>query len=504
MQALTTMQNTRPQQTQQVTNRWRILTDIPYVRLVAVTVMALVVLIGFIRSLTSGSVTPLLFPVMATVLSAAAILAIDMKEIYGTTYMRIGFHAGILIFLTSFPILAPEILPIADETVRFTAGMALVLCVLGFEIGYWTLRSISGIAKPKSPYVLVANNYSWVHRLLFVGIAMYALYLIYAVASSGRSFFSTFFALRGAVTGNTEDIVINADANRDTIALLLSYGRYMAAAAATILILAPNPFRFATNKTIAWLALLGCAFIGMNNASGGSRSAFLLSSVPFLTTLWIYSGTIKSIRQFRPLLVILLLLVVLFGFQYLAANREMGTVQEDQVRFNVDKVDMFDTSSLSAFGIYSDYENVVGAFPEKVEFQNGASIVPIVLGWVPRRFWPEKPYPFTKIASELRGFGLYTTSIACGFPAEGYGNFGYPGVLLWGALMGLGCAFADFRMNNLRPGHPLALSMRGMMAVWAAIIVRGGTAEMFYTGAFPIGFMWICLYFSEPRQLKTT
>lgn len=504
MQALTTMQNNRTQPTQQVTNRWRILTDIPYVRLAAVTVMALVILIGFVRSLTSGSVTPLLFPVMASVLSAVAILLIDMKEIYGTTYMRIGFHAGMLIFLTSFPILAPETLPIVDETVRFTAGMSLVLCVIGFEIGYWTLRSISGVAKPKSPYILVANNYSWVHRLLFLGIAMYALFLIYSAASSGRSFFSTFFVLRGTTMGNTDDIVINADENKNSIALLLSYGRYMAAAAATILILAPNPFHFNTNKTIAWLALMGCAFIGMNSASGGSRTSFLLSSVPFLTTLWIYSGTIKSIRQFRPLLVIVILLVVLFGFQYLAANREMGIVQEDQVRFNIEKVDMLDTSSLNAFGIYSDYENVVGAFPEKYEFQNGASIVPIVLGWVPRRFWPDKPYPFTRIASALRGFGLYATSISCGLPAEGYGNFGYPGVLLWGALMGLACAFADYRMSNLRPGHPLALCMRGMMAVWAAIIVRGGTAEMFYMGAFPIGFMWICLYFSEPRQLKTT
>ena len=56
----------------------------------------------------------------------------------------------------------------------------------------------------------------------------------------------------------------------------------------------------------------------------------------------------------------------------------------------------------------------------------------------------------------------------------------------------------------LFPIHPLALALRGMMAVWAAIIVRGGTAEMFYTGLFPIGFMWICLYFSEPRQLKSS
>jgi hypothetical protein len=78
------------------------------------------------------------------------------------------------------------------------------------------------------------------------------------------------------------------------------------------------------------------------------------------------------------------------------------------------------------------------------------------------------------------------------------------GGFLWGALMGLACGFADYRLSNIRPGHPLALGMRGMMAVWAALLVRGGTPEMFYMGLFPIGFMWICLYFSQPRFAQST
>lgn len=484
-------------------SRWSILTEIPYVKLLTVIVMALVVLLGLIRSLTFGSVTPLLLPMLATILSTISILVIDMKENYGTTYMRLGFHAGFLIFLTAYPILAPETIPSIDELVRFTAGMALVLCVIGFEVGYWTLRTLTGTPREKTTFVLLANNYSWVNRLLFVGLALYGLFLIYAVASSGRPLSSIFFVLRGGLSVNLEETLITPDENKNQLAQLMSYGRYMAAAAATILILAPNPFHFAIHKTIAWIALAGCAFIGLNSGSGGSRSSFLLSCVPLLTTLWIYAGTFKTFRQLRPLLALLLLFMVYFGFQYLAANRDMGTrVQDEQIGFNIENVDLSDTTHLTAFSIYRDYEVVVGGFPEKVSFQNGASLVPIVLGWVPRRFWPDKPYPFTTIANQIVGFKVETVSIASGFPAEGFGNFGLPGSLLWGVLFGLACGFADFRMNNLRPGHPLALAMRGMMAVWAAILVRGGTAEMFYTGVFPIGFMWICLYFSEPRRLK--
>lgn len=484
---------------------WRVLTEIPYARLVTVVVLSMVILIGFIRSLTFGSTTPMLLPVLATLLSTVAILAIDFKGRYGTTYTRIGFHAGMMIFLTSYPILAPETFKSQDEIVRFTAGIVLVLCVLGFEIGYWSLRTVFGIPKTKSPFILVANNYLWVHRLLYLGIAMYALHLLYIVASSGRSIFSIFFVLRGELLTNPEEALFTANETSYLIASQLTYGRYMAAAAATIIILAPNPYRFPTSKTVAWLSLIGCAFIGLNSGSGGSRSSFLLSSVPLLTTIWIYSGTIQSLKQFRPVVIVLVLFMVLFGFQYLSANRDMGkALQDEQVGFNVEKVDLFSTGNLSAFEIYSDYELVISAIPSRVEFQNGASLVPIVLGWVPRRFWPDKPWPFSKIAAEQRGFSLYTTSIAPGYPAEGYGNFGLTGALIWGALLGLICALADFRMSNLRPGHPLALALRGMMAVWVAIIVRGGTAEMFYMGAFPIGFMWVCLYFSEPRQQKST
>ncbi|MFT3879133.1 MAG: hypothetical protein QM703_05660 [Gemmatales bacterium] len=432
-------------------NKWRILTEIPYARLAAVIVFSLVVLIGFVRSLAFGSTNPLLLPVLATVLSAVCILMIDLKGRYGTTYMRIGFHAGILIFLTSYPILAPEILPDVDGSIRNTSGMALVLCVLGFEIGYWTLRTIFGAPKVKPPFILVANNYTWVHRLLYLGIAMYAMFLFYTVATSGRSLFSVFFVLRGELLVNPEEAMFTATENTYQVASILIYGRFMAAAAASILILAPNPYHFPTSKPVAWLALLGCAFVGLNSGSGGSRSSFLLSAVPLLTTLWIYSGTIKAMKQFRPLVVVVILFMVLFGFQYLGANRDQGkNLGDDQIGFNVDKVNLLDFTQLSAFAIYQDYELTVSAFPDRVEYQNGASLVPIVLGWVPRRFWLDKPYPFSNIAAKMRGYELNTTSIAPGFPAEGYGNFGLAGALVWGALMGLACALADSRMSNLR------------------------------------------------------
>lgn len=479
---------------------WDILTDIPYVRIVSAIVFGLVVLISLVRTLTIGNTTTFPLPLLTTIISGIAILVIDYREQFKTTYMRIGFHAGMLIFINGYPILAPESIRSFDENVRFTAGLALVLCVIGFEVSYWALRTLTGKPVSRTPYLLKANNYSWVTKLMTLGIMMYALFLVYVVATSGRSLFSLMFILRGSLTVNQDEVIMVADETRNQLAVLISYGRFLAAAAAAVLILAPNPYRFSVNKTLAWIVLGLNAFIGLNMGSGGSRSAFLLSAVPLLTTAWIYAGTYQAVRQFRPVVAAVLLFFVFFGMQYLTANRDQGILQEEQLGFDVNEVDLSDSKSLSAFAIYADYEKVIGGFPDKQPWQNGESLVPIILGWVPRRYWPDKPYPFTQVANAICGFDLRTVSIACGLPAEGYGNFGHLGALLWGALMGLACAFADFQLSNLRPGHPLALPMRGMMAVWAAIIVRGGTAEMFYMGVFPIGFMWICLYFSDPRD----
>jgi hypothetical protein len=483
---------------------WDILTSIPYIRLITASVFALVVLVGLIKSMTIGTNTPLLLPLLATILSTIAILVIDFREKYGTTYMRIGFHVGMLVFLCAFPILAPESIKSFDEIARFTAGLSLVLCIIGFELGYWLLRTVFGIPQRKAPFILVANNFAWTNRLLFLGLALYALYLTYAVASSGRSLYSMLFVLRGSLTVNYDEVIINADENRNQIAGVISNGRYMAAAAATILLLSPNPFRFPVAKAMAWLALIMNAFVGLNSGSGGSRSSFLLSAVPLITTAWMYAGTYNSIRQLRPLLAVIFLVLTYLSFQFLTSNRNQGILTEDNAGMRLENVDVADTGMFNAFAIYSDYEMVISGFPDKEAFQNGASIVPIVLGWVPRRLWSDKPYPFTHVANKIVGFDIRNVSIAAGFPAEGYGNFGYLGVVLWAALFGMACAFADYKLTNLRPGHPLSLVMRGMMAVWAAILVRGGTAEMFNMGLFPIGFMWVCLYFSDPKLRNTT
>jgi hypothetical protein len=75
-----------------------------------------------------------------------------------------------------------------------------------------------------------------------------------------------------------------------------------------------------------------------------------------------------------------------------------------------------------------------------------------------------------------------TASLAPGLSAEGYGNFGMAGVLLWVVVMGVFCRSCDDCLRRFGLGNAFGLQLAGIWCIWAAMIVRGGVAEMFYMG----------------------
>jgi hypothetical protein len=149
-----------------------------------------------------------------------------------------------------------------------------------------------------------------------------------------------------------------------------------------------------------------------------------------------------------------------------------------------------------AFDIYSTTAKIVASFPDEIPYEYGKSLVPLVLGWVPRPLWTNKPYPFSLYANIINGETLEAraASLAVGLPGEGYGNFGLLGAFLWGALMGLACRWGDDRISRMNPSNPLRLQLAVTGAIWAAMIVRGGVPEMFYMGLnvimFPLAIAW--------------
>jgi hypothetical protein len=80
--------------------------------------------------------------------------------------------------------------------------------------------------------------------------------------------------------------------------------------------------------------------------------------------------------------------------------------------------------------------------PETVPYQLGAYYPLLIKNLIPRVFWPEKPTvnlanQFFQVEYGLTDRqNLKSVSIACGFEAEGYMNFGWLGILAVGLLVG--------------------------------------------------------------------
>jgi hypothetical protein len=150
-----------------------------------------------------------------------------------------------------------------------------------------------------------------------------------------------------------------------------------------------------------------------------------------------------------------------------------------------------------AFDIYSPMAKIVEVFPDEIPYEHGRSLVPLALGWVPRPFWREKPYPFSLYANTINGetLEMRSASIAVGLPGEGYGNFGLLGGAIWGALLGFASRWGDDRIARVDERNPLRLELAVIGGIWTAMMVRGGVPEMFYMGlviiAFPGMLSWL-------------
>src|SRR5438045_6884759 len=96
----------------------------------------------------------------------------------------------------------------------------------------------------------------------------------------------------------------------------------------------------------------------------------------------------------------------------------------------------------------------------------GASTLAILLFWIPRALWPDKPtlmgYWFPRIASS-RGFSA-GHSIGLTFAADSYADFGFIGGILFCAIIGLTFGFVDRKAMRLAatPGTPYLVAVAPM------------------------------------------
>lgn len=444
--------------------------------------MAALILYGAVRTPFVSGEPPLLLPLLAALLSVVFLLGMNVGKDPVVSLARLGFHVGLFAYFISFPLLSPESLEKGfSDSVHRTVGWMLIVTVLGFEGAYHARRLMSRKLAALSFHagLTPAQRRSLV-IFLFVGLTAWLFTIIDYSTAAQVTLVDLLFSMRGRIEGALENPVTELG----LWSYLLSSGLYLAVASAFLLL---THRRRASIKIhlICWPAMALCSVLGFLS---GSRALFLYSFAPLALAGWIQLmrfGLGKTIRALVVVWVACVLVIVLLAMSAIRGNdvrTYQGTLSD------ITPVEY----ARGAFDIYSSSALIVQTFPDEIDYEYGKSLIPLFLGWVPRSIWPDKPYPFSIYANTIRNETLEdrSASIAVGLSGEGYGNFGLLGVLLWSALMGISCRFADDFLRKFDSSNPLRLLLGASMSIWAAMIVRGGVPEMFYMGLqvnmFPI------------------
>jgi len=137
---------------------------------------------------------------------------------------------------------------------------------------------------------------------------------------------------------------------------------------------------------------------------------------------------------------------------------------------------------------------IVEKTPERVPYQYGSQYPLLVTNLVPRVLWPDKPSvsvanQFFQVEYGLtRRDNLKSVSIACGFEAEGYMNFGWMGIVAVGVLVGFALGIYElvfFCGSANLTGVAIGLSMLPTFLTIESQLVQylGGILQIIFAAA---------------------
>ncbi len=450
--------------------------------------------IAALFALVTADHPPLIHPFAALIASTLVLAMFGGSRSALASFMRSGFHVGFFAFFLYIPLFDTEAISarLSSETID-AVGWMLILTVVSFEIGYWWFapsrrRGFEITSDPPLDLKTQKNLVSF----LILGVLGWLIFVVDQVTAFQVPATTLLLTMRGNIEGAA------ADANP-----VLGYyggmvvvsGIYLAAAAAVVLITRSRKAGMVV-LTLCWSVLVLAAAIGFLR---GSRAVFFYALTPLIVVIWSVVSERRGLRSFRWMWLVSAAFVIIISWGAMSAMRG-GDIRNYEGGWGDINPEQHVTGALN---IYDSLAEIVEGFPEKIPYQNGKSLVALVLGWVPRPVWPDKPYPFSLHLTRLRGETLKarSASIASGLPGEGYGNFGYFGVFLWAGLLGFAARKGDDVIRGLHIAEPLKIQIGATAAIWTAMIVRGGVPEMFYMGLFVIMFpALLALYLKKAQQ----
>jgi oligosaccharide repeat unit polymerase len=189
---------------------------------------------------------------------------------------------------------------------------------------------------------------------------------------------------------------------------------------------------FLSNRKEKFLVFFCLIILIVLGIISGSKGQFLS---PLMTTLIVLHYLKKPIN---PKILILGLVVVIMIFPIFNIYRQKNDLIElqESVKNFYSLLNWQDltTQFMGRFHTFDSFVRIIKYTPGLLEFQYGATILPIFVVWIPRQLWADKPIvSFGKVFSEIYYSDLYASdsgvSASVGIIGEGYINFHILGAL---------------------------------------------------------------------------
>lgn len=378
---------------------------------------------------------------------------------------------------------------------------------------YWLLSTLFFVVRPaqtlfQNSATLYAGRAPLTYDgdvilLTFAALYLFSIIMIMLLPRSGRAVRSleaapatgllvlaacTGFALTLVLSGDLGNLLApRYDKQADQISPLVAVGEGLLIASSAMMAAA-----FAANRErrgsdvlglLVCLSLLAIAFNPLNTSRFGLIGAWLpvaLIAMPAMRRPAVFAAaTLFSIVVLMPILSV----TTRFGWdlERLVNSRERGAISE------IPYIDTFDTL---LHGVY---------YAHQVGLQFGAKVLSILLCFVPRAWWAEKPVVSgLEIGREFYARGLIgTPNLSMPVVGDFYMDFGLMGVAVGGVLVAL-CLRALLRVQPVVGGYPVY----GYLLLAALpIIVRGAVAAVILLPACTIIACVLLAALSRPPAL---
>lgn len=309
------------------------------------------------------------------------------------------------------------------------AGLTVAVGIIFYEIGlFWGRnKKENQVLRPTKVHLKLISS---------IGI-MLCIFTVFA-----RGGFQNLFLPRNELSATIESMQIDTTSSLILtvlirvpifIAFMFALLKYLDKKNKNILLKSNTPL-------ILLLIFLGVLTLVVNNPISTSR--YWVGTV----YLGIFFTLIRWNRLTQPLIIIVVLTVLLFIFPYADIFRNSLDVELEISPL---------PEIMSGKGDYDSFQQVMNVI-EYVSYNGlswGMQFLGVLLFWVPRTIWPDKPLGTGLTVSEEMGFAF--TNVSAPLWSEFYINFGIIGVIVMFVLYGYVCA-------RLQINYELSRKLKGI------------------------------------------